>query len=62
MNKNYYIVHFTRTRTGEQTYGFVRAWSAETAKHIVMKEMKWTVEITDCKQVSKDEYQKAMAQ
>ena len=62
MNKNYYIVHFTHKRTGEQTYGFVRAWSEETAKHIVMKETQGTVEITDCKQVSKDEERKAMEQ
>ena len=60
MEKNYYKINFTRLKNGEKTYGFVRAWSAETAKQLIVQEMQGNIEITNCVQVTKEEYKKAM--
>lgn len=65
MKKMYFKVNFTYVKDGAklESYGFVSAYSAETAKQLALSELSSThrnVEVIKCIQVSKEYYKSAM--
>ena len=65
MKKMYFKVNFMYVKDGAklESYGFVSAYSAETAKQLALSELSSThrnVEIIKCIQVSKEYYKSAM--
>lgn len=64
MKKNIFKVNFIRLRNDEKTYGFVKAFTADDAKKIIINEIAQgdasLIKITDVKTVSKKEFKDAM--
>ena len=64
MKKNIFKVNFIRLRNSEKTYGFVKAFTADDAKKIIINEIAQgdasLIKITDVKTVSEKEYKDAI--
>lgn len=63
MKKRIFKINYTICRTGEKTYGFVKAWSEDTAKILFIQEigtLNGKLDITQVLEVSEEEYKKAM--
>ena len=64
MKKNIFKVNFIRLRNNENTYGFVRAFTVDEAKQIIINEIAQgnpsLIEITSVKTVSEKEFENAM--
>ncbi len=64
MKKNIFKVNFIRLRNDEKTYGFVRAFTSDEAKRIIINEIAQgdasLIKITDVKTVSEKEFKDAM--
>lgn len=64
MKKNIFKVNFIRLRTNENTYGFVRAFTVDEAKQIIINEIAHgnssLIKITSVKMVSEKEFEDAM--
>ena len=64
MKKNIFKVNFIRLRNNENTYGFVRAFTVDEAKQIIINEIAQgtpsLIEITSVKMVSEKEFENAM--
>lgn len=64
MKKNIFKVNFIRLRNNENTYGFVRAFTVDEAKQIIINEIAQgnasLIKITSVKTVSEKEFEDAM--
>ena len=64
MKKSIFKVNFIHLRNNEKTYGFVRAFTDDEAKQIVINEIAQgnasLIKITSVKMVSKKEFEDAM--
>lgn len=65
MKKDYFKINFTYLQDCATvgTYGIVRAWSAETAKQLLVSEMSQlhkNVKVTGCVKLTYEEYKKIM--
>lgn len=64
MKKNIFKVNFIRLRNNENTYGFVRAFTVDDAKQIIINEIAQgsasLIKITSVKTVSEKEFEDAM--
>lgn len=64
MKKNIFKVNFIRLRNNENTYGFVRAFTVDEAKQIIINEIAQgnssLIKITSVKMVSEKEFEDAM--
>ena len=64
MKKNIFKVNFIRLRNDDKTYGFVKAFTADDAKKIVINEIAQgnanLIKITNVKTVSEKEFKDAM--
>ena len=64
MKKNIFKVNFIRLRNNENTYGFVRAFTVDDAKQIIINEIAQgnahLIKITSVKTVSEKEFENAM--
>lgn len=64
MKKNIFKVNFIRLRNNENTYGFVRAFTVDEAKQIIINEIAQgnssLIKITSAKTVSEKEFEDAM--
>lgn len=65
MSKNYFKINFTYLKdcATVSTYGIVAAYSAETAKQILVSEestLHKNVKVTDCVKLTNEEYKKIM--
>ena len=64
MKKNIFKVNFIHLRNGEKTYGFVKAFTADGAKKIIINEIAQgnasLIKIIGVKTVSEKEFKDAM--
>ena len=65
MNKDYFKITFTylKDHATIKTYSIVAAWSAETAKQLLVSEMSSLfrdVKVVDCVKITNEEYGKIM--
>lgn len=64
MKKNIFKVNFIRLHNNENTYGFVRAFTVDEAKQIIINEIAQgnasLIKITSVKMVSEKEFEDAM--
>lgn len=64
MKKNIFKVNFIRLRNNENTYGFVRAFTVDEAKQIIINEIAQgnssLIKITSVKMVAEKEFEDAM--
>lgn len=64
MKKNIFKVNFIRLRNSEKTYGFVKAFTVDDAKKIIINEIAQgdarLIKITDVKTISEKEFKDAM--
>lgn len=64
MKKNIFKVNFIHLRNGEKTYGFVRAFTDDEAKQIIINEIAQgdvsLIKITSVKMVAEKEFKNAM--
>lgn len=64
MQKNIFKVNFIRLRNNENTYGFVRAFTVDEAKQIIINEIAQGnssfIKITSVKMVSEKEFEDTM--